>query len=109
VTASYRRDRDHRTRAPRGPGAAPAAKRAPGSGITGGLVGRFRAGILTTGQLVTLAVDASVFIATDIVRRRFSWSEFLLQAWFMTRVSLLPTFPVAIAAHAPGPIPLPQF
>jgi phospholipid/cholesterol/gamma-HCH transport system permease protein len=64
--------------------------------MVGGLVGRFRAGIVTTGQLVTLAVDASVCIATDIVRRRFSWSEFLLQAWFMTRVSLLPTILVAI-------------
>jgi RND superfamily putative drug exporter len=66
----------------------PRRRRAPSTGIIGGLVGRARAGIVTTGQLVTLAVDASVFIATDIARRRFSWSEFLLQAWFMTRVSL---------------------
>ena len=74
----------------------PRRGRAPGGGAVGGLAGRFRAGIVTTGQLVTLAVDASVHIATDIVRRRFSWSEFLLQAWFMTRVSLLPTILVAI-------------
>jgi hypothetical protein len=62
--------------------ALPRRRSPPGAGITGGLVGRARAGIVTTGQLVTLAVDASVFIATDIVRRRFSWSEFLLQASF---------------------------
>ena len=33
---------------------------------------------------------------TDILARRFSWEEFMLQAWFMTRVSLLPTILVAI-------------
>ena len=60
------------------------------------LTGRFRAGVVTTGKLVMLAVEASTTAATDIVRRRFSWSEFLLQAWFMTRVSLLPTILVAI-------------
>ncbi|WP_374227992.1 MlaE family ABC transporter permease [Nocardioides sp. TRM66260-LWL] len=43
-----------------------------------------------------LAVEATTVAATDIVRRRFSWEEFLLQAWFMTRVSLLPTILVAI-------------
>lgn len=60
------------------------------------LSGRFRAGVVTTGQLVMLAVEASTTAVSDIVRRRFSWSEFLLQAWFMTRVSLLPTILVAI-------------
>jgi phospholipid/cholesterol/gamma-HCH transport system permease protein len=59
-------------------------------------MGRFRAGIVTSGALVMLGVGAASFAATDIVRRRFSWSEFLLQAWFMTRVSLLPTILVAI-------------
>ena len=34
--------------------------------------------------------------AVDIVKRRFAWHEFLDQAWFMTRVSLLPTILVAI-------------
>lgn len=58
--------------------------------------GRARTGIVTGGQLVTLGVEASAFAARDIVMRRFSWSEFLLQAWFMTRVSLLPTILVAI-------------
>ncbi len=58
--------------------------------------GRARAGIVTGGHLVVLGAEASRYAATDIVRRRFSWSEFLLQAWFMTRVSLLPTILVAI-------------
>ncbi|UDY25386.1 MlaE family ABC transporter permease [Nocardioides sp. Kera G14] len=31
-----------------------------------------------------------------MIARRFSWTEFLLQAWFMTKVSLLPTILVAI-------------
>jgi phospholipid/cholesterol/gamma-HCH transport system permease protein len=57
---------------------------------------RSRAGIVTSGQLVVLGVGAATHAATDIVMRRFSWSEFLLQAWFMTRVSLLPTILVAI-------------
>ncbi|WP_203335682.1 MlaE family ABC transporter permease [Nocardioides limicola] len=58
--------------------------------------GRMNQGIRTTGELVILAVEASRFAVTDIISRRFSWSEFMLQAWFMTRVSLLPTILVAI-------------
>lgn len=73
----------------RGPGAVAGA-------VVGSLVGRSRAGVVTTGQLVVLAVEATTYAVTDIARRRFSWSEFLLQAWFMTRVSLLPTILVAI-------------
>ena len=57
---------------------------------------RSRKGVETGGQLVMLAVESVTAAATDIVRRRFSWSEFTLQAWFMTRVSLLPTILVAI-------------
>ncbi|MGA8256208.1 MAG: ABC transporter permease [Nocardioides sp.] len=60
------------------------------------LSGRTRAGVTTTGSLVVLGVESVKAAATDIVTRRFSWSEFLLQAWFMTRVSLLPTILVAI-------------
>jgi len=60
------------------------------------IVGRAKAGIKTTGDLVILSVESARFIATDIVARRFSWSEFLLQCWFMTRVSLLPTILVSI-------------
>jgi len=57
---------------------------------------RARAGIVTGGRLVVLGIEASRYAVTDIARGRFSWSEFLLQAWFMTRVSLLPTILVAI-------------
>lgn len=57
---------------------------------------RSRKGVETGGSLVVLAVEAVVAAATDIVGRRFSWTEFTLQAWFMTRVSLLPTILVAI-------------
>lgn len=57
---------------------------------------RWREGVTTTGKLVILAVEASTAVVGDIAMRRFSWSEFMLQAWFMTRVSLLPTILVAI-------------
>lgn len=60
------------------------------------MMDRARAGVVTSGKLVVLGYEASYAAATDIVARRFSWSEFLLQAWFMTRVSLLPTILVAI-------------
>lgn len=61
-----------------------------------GLLARGRQAVVTAGELVMLAVEAVRFAVTDIVTRRFSWTEFLLQAWFMTRVSLLPTLLVAI-------------
>ena len=57
---------------------------------------RFRAGVVTSGRLVMLGTEATSTAVTDIARGRFSWSEFLLQAWFMTKVSLLPTILVAI-------------
>ena len=60
------------------------------------LVDHGRRAIETGGKLVVLAVESVVAAATDIVNRRFSWTEFMLQAWFMTRVSLLPTILVAI-------------
>lgn len=53
-------------------------------------------GIMTAGGMIILAIEALRFAVTDIVMRRFSWREFLDQAWFMTRVSLLPTILVAI-------------
>ena len=62
----------------------------------GGFGGRARAGVVTSGKLTVLAVESVKAASTDIVRGRFSWQEFLLQAWFMTRVSLLPTILVAI-------------
>lgn len=73
-----------------------AAVVATGRSIFDNLGDRGKAGVRTTGDLVILGLQAIYFIFTDIVRRKFSWSEFLLQAWFMTRVSLLPTILVAI-------------
>jgi len=60
------------------------------------LVDHARTGVNTAGEIVVLAFDSSLAAATDIVRGRFSWDEFFLQAWFMTRVSLLPTILVSI-------------
>jgi phospholipid/cholesterol/gamma-HCH transport system permease protein len=57
---------------------------------------RTRKGVETSGELAVLAVESVVAGVGDIVTRRFSWTEFTLQAWFMTRVSLLPTVLVAI-------------
>lgn len=61
-----------------------------------GLRSRFDEGITTTGAMVELAAQASRAVVEDIAQRRFSWSEFLFQAWFMVRVALLPTILVAI-------------
>ena len=60
------------------------------------LRGRMNDGVETSGKLVILGYGASKAAVVDIVTRKFSWSEFLLQAWFMTRVSLLPSILVAI-------------
>jgi phospholipid/cholesterol/gamma-HCH transport system permease protein len=57
---------------------------------------RTKDGVVTSGNLVILAIASVWALVTDILARRFSWSEFMLQAWFMTRVSLLPTILVAI-------------
>jgi phospholipid/cholesterol/gamma-HCH transport system permease protein len=65
------------------------------SGV-GTLLDRSRQGVITGGELVVLAVESVKFAVAEIVARRFSWTEFLRQAWFMTRVSLLPTILVAI-------------
>ncbi|MBM0125906.1 MlaE family ABC transporter permease [Pimelobacter simplex] len=69
---------------------------AGGRSLLDNMSGRFKAGVITTGELVKLAVESIQWGFSDIVARRFSWSEFLLQCWFMTRVSLLPTILVAI-------------
>ena len=57
---------------------------------------RSRRGVETSGKLAVLAIESVVAGVGDILTRRFSWTEFTLQAWFMTRVSLLPTILVAI-------------
>ncbi len=58
--------------------------------------GKFDKGVGTAGAMIVLTIEALGFAAVDIVRGRFSWKEYLEQAWFMTRVSLLPTILVAI-------------
>ncbi|CAM3206837.1 ABC transporter permease [Nocardioides dubius] len=78
------------------------ASQTPGLGrslparITSDLVGRGRTGLETAGAMMVLGVEAITIAIRDILTRRFSWSEFLLQAWFMSRVSVLPTILVAI-------------
>src|ERR1700754_4134039 len=44
------------------------------------------------GGLFAMAADAAMFT----FRRPFQWREFLEQAWFVARVSMLPTLLVAI-------------
>ena len=57
---------------------------------------KFDAGIRTLGGMIILGIQSTRFIVTDIVTRKFSWREYFEQAWFMTRVSFLPTILVAI-------------
>ena len=67
-----------------------------GRSVVDNLLDRAKAGITTSGSLVILAAESVRYGVTDIIARRFSWTEFLLQCWFMTRVSLLPTILVSI-------------
>lgn len=69
--------------------------RAP-RGVIGDLGRRGASSLDTTGEVIQLAASATRAAAVDIVRGRFSWEEFLEQAWFMVRVSLLPTVLVSI-------------
>ena len=64
--------------------------------VVASLQARSRKGVETSGRLAVLAIESIVAGVGDIVTRRFSWTEYMLQAWFMTRVSLLPTVLVAI-------------
>lgn len=50
----------------------------------------------TGGELVLLARDGLGAAVTDVPRRAFPWAECLEQAWFMAKVSLLPTVLVSI-------------
>lgn len=69
---------------------------ATGRSIFDNFTGRFKKGVNTSGELVKLGIESVQWGFADIVARRFSWTEFLLQCWFMIRVSLLPTILVAI-------------
>lgn len=70
--------------------------RLPGARLAGDFRRRLGDGIETTGAMILLAAGSVVAIVEDVLARRFSWSEFFFQAWFTTRVSLLPTILVAI-------------
>lgn len=60
------------------------------------MVDRAKKGVTTSGKLVILGYEGLKYGITDMISGKFSWSEFFLQAWFMTRVSLLPTILVSI-------------
>jgi len=64
--------------------------------VSGVVHSKIDAGIRTLGAMIILGIQSTRFIATDIVTRKFSWREYFEQAWFMTRVSFLPTILVAI-------------
>ncbi|MGV7903925.1 ABC transporter permease, partial [Mycobacterium kansasii] len=50
----------------------------------------------TFGRAIQMAVGALFYMATDIVRGRFSWRECIRQAWFIITVTATPTVLVAI-------------
>jgi phospholipid/cholesterol/gamma-HCH transport system permease protein len=64
--------------------------------VSGMVRSKIDAGIRTLGAMIILGIQSTRFIAADIVTRKFSWREYFEQAWFMTRVSFLPTILVAI-------------
>ncbi len=53
-------------------------------------------GLETGGNLLILGGQGIAAAARDIPSRRFGWGECVEQAWFMVRVSLLPTILVSI-------------
>lgn len=48
------------------------------------------------GDVFAMLLDAVVATCSSIVRRRFSWSEFFEQTWFLISVTLLPAVLIAI-------------
>lgn len=52
--------------------------------------------LVTVGELTQMAGTVVRYGTADLVRGRFPWREFILQAWFVTSVSLLPALLVAI-------------
>ncbi|MEH3033453.1 MAG: ABC transporter permease [Aeromicrobium erythreum] len=64
--------------------------------LAGTVRARLDAGLDTFGAMVLLGVGSVRFTAVDVVSGRFPWREYVQQAWFMVRVSLLPTILVAI-------------
>lgn len=55
-----------------------------------------RRGLTAVGTLCSMLIDAVWLAGEGIGRRRFAWSEFTEQAWFLTSVSVLPTLLIAV-------------
>lgn len=64
--------------------------------MLGSLGDSTRGSVVSFGTLVSLTLDALGAIPVSIIRRRFSWSEAIDQAWFLVSVSLLPTLLIAL-------------
>lgn len=60
------------------------------------LVGRGRDAFVTLGRILVMSLSAARYLAADIVHGRFPWKEFVSQAWFVVRVSVVPTLLVAV-------------
>ncbi|HEX3829997.1 MAG TPA: ABC transporter permease [Sporichthyaceae bacterium] len=52
--------------------------------------------LTTVGQMASMSATVTRHLFADLARGRFPWGEFILQAWFVTSVSLLPALLVAI-------------
>lgn len=50
----------------------------------------------TFGNIVAMSAEAFKWMVTDIPRGKFPWAEFVRQAWFVTKVVLVPTLLVAV-------------
>jgi phospholipid/cholesterol/gamma-HCH transport system permease protein len=74
----------------------PAAAPGRAARAAGSLRAKADAGLETFGEMILLGVGSVRFTVVDVVRGRFPWREYVEQAWFMTRVALLPTVLVAI-------------
>lgn len=61
-----------------------------------GMPGRVAASFETFGGIVAMLVVTAKYAVLDVVTGEFSWKEFFAQAWFITTVTLVPTFLVAI-------------
>lgn len=67
-----------------------------GRRAAGGLRESLAASTASFGALTSLTLDTVAATSSAVVRRRFSWSELLDQAWFLVSVSLLPTLLIAL-------------
>jgi phospholipid/cholesterol/gamma-HCH transport system permease protein len=70
----------------------PRARRAGGRRLPGPL----DRSLVTVGELTSLSGETLRHLIKDLARGHFPWGEFVLQAWFVVSVSLLPALLVAI-------------